>query len=393
MPSKYDDVRNVLLGWLSTGVREEPSTAAIFLQLCNRLQDRGICLSRSTLHFRVHHPQWLGTRIIWCRDQTQVDEQTVAYDVEATDAFQRSPFHRVILSGKQVRQKIQIVGPHVFPIYEELRAQGHTDYSAWPLDHTQGRRHLVTFATDRPEGFNDDEIALICDILPVFSLVTEIRLKNQLARTLLQTYVGPHASEQILDGATTRGSGVTVSAAVMMCDLRNFTQLSVRRPRDEVIAILNDYFDVIAEPIERHGGEILKFIGDGLLSVFPLDRPDACGRLLSAVTEAHEEVARRAAIHQQIRFGTGVHVGEVMYGNIGSTSRLDFTVIGPAVNLASRLESMTKPLQRPVLISGDFVRVAQCGSRTEYLGFQSIVGFDEAVEVHALSLNPGLKMF
>lgn len=384
MPSKYDDVRNALLGWLSTGLRDQPSTAAIFLQLCRRLVDFGICLSRSTLHFRVHHPQWLGTRIIWCRDQSKIDEQTVAYDVEATDAFQRSPFHRVIVTGKPVRQKLQVTGPHIFPIYEELREQGHTDYSAWPLEHTQGRRHLITFSTDRADGFDDDEIALLSDILPLLSLVTEIRLKNQLALTLLQTYVGPHAGQQILEGATTRGSGVTVNAAVMMCDLRNFTQLSSRRPRDEVIAILNDYFDVIAEPIERHGGEVLKFIGDGLLSIFPLDRPDACTRLLAAASEAHNTLARSDPAKQQIRFGTGIHIGEVMYGNIGSTRRLDFTVIGPAVNLASRLEGLTKTLQRPVLMSGDFVRAARCGSRTEYLGLQTVVGVDEAVEVHAL---------
>ncbi|EHK76371.1 adenylate cyclase [Sinorhizobium meliloti CCNWSX0020] len=390
MSPKYDDVRNSLLGWLSTGLREEPSTAAIFHQLCHRLVDYGFCLSRSTLHLRVHHPQWLGTRIIWVRDQPHADEQTVAYDVEATDVFQRSPFHRVIHTGKQVRQRILIFGPHIFQIYEELREQGHTDYSAWPLDHSQGRRHLITFATDRSEGFYDDEIALISDILPLFSLVTEIRLKNQLARTLLQTYVGPHASEQILDGATTRGSGVTVSAAVMMCDLRNFTQMAARRPRDEVIAILNDYFDLIAEPIERHGGEILKFIGDGLLSVFPLDRPDACDRLMAAVTEAYDALARRSPLDHQIRFGTGVHVGEVMYGNVGSTRRLDFTVIGPAVNLASRLEGMTKTLQRPVLISGDFVKAANCASRTEYLGNHGIPGFDDLMEVYALRIDAEL---
>ncbi|MGO4355189.1 adenylate/guanylate cyclase domain-containing protein [Rhizobium sp. RAF36] len=378
--------RTALLKWLSEGLREEQQAERIFVQLCERLIACGIDLSRSTLHFRVHHPQWLGTRIVWARGQEDAFVHTVAYDVEATDVFLRSPFRLVIATGREVRQKIQICGPHVFPVYDELRQQGHTDYAAWPLDHTQGRRHLITFATDRKEGFKDSDIALIRQVLPLFSLVTEIRLKNQLARTLLQTYVGPHASEQILDGATTRGSGVTVSAAIMICDLRNFTELSGRRQRDHVIDVLNDYFDIVAEPIEKFGGEILKFIGDGLLAVFPLDRPDACQRLLGSVKEAYEAAASRAASAYPIKFGTGIHVGEVMYGNIGSKRRLDFTVIGPAVNLASRLESLTKDLRRPVLVSGEFVAAAGCAAQTECLGFHSVKGFDDPFEVHALKV-------
>ncbi|WP_322885593.1 hypothetical protein U8C32_23865 (plasmid) [Sinorhizobium medicae] len=231
--------RASLLHWLSEGLHAEPDAGRIFVQLCERLIDAGIDLSRATLHFRVHHPQWLGTRLVWTRGQEDAFVQKVAYDVAATDVFQRSPFRVVIATGREVRQKIQICGPHVFPVYDELRQQGHTDYAAWPLDHTQGRRHLITFATDRPGGFENRDIAFIRQILPLFSLVTEIRLKSQLARTLLRTYVGSHASEQILEGATTRGSGATLSAAIMICDLRNFTELSGRRHRDYVIGLLN----------------------------------------------------------------------------------------------------------------------------------------------------------
>ncbi|MBO9198196.1 adenylate/guanylate cyclase domain-containing protein [Rhizobium sp. 16-449-1b] len=385
LPSRRKS-RSSLLRWLSEGLLQEPDAERIFVQLCERLIEAGIDLSRSTLHFRVHHPQWLGTRIVWTRGQEDAFVQTVAYDVEGTDVFLRSPFRLVIATGREVRQKLQICGPHVFPVYEELRQQGHTDYAAWPLDHTQGRRHLITFATDRPGGFEKGDIEFIREVLPLFSLVTEIRLKNQLARTLLQTYVGPHASEQILEGATTRGSGETLSAAIMMCDLRNFTELSGRRHRDHVIDVLNEYFDLIAEPIEAFGGEILKFIGDGLLAVFPLNRPDACRRLLGAVSAAYDATARRTPPAHPIRFGTGIHVGEVMYGNIGSKRRLDFTVIGPAVNLASRLESLTKDLKRPVLVSGDFVAAAGCSAVTDCLGLHSIKGFDSALEVHALRL-------
>jgi adenylate cyclase len=380
------DSRSEVIDWLSQGLRDEASPERIFVQFCERLMKAGIPLSRATVHFRVHHPQWLGTRLIWHKGHDHADVQNVAYDVEATEVFLRSPFHSVLTTGNQVRQELQLHGPHKYPVYEELRDQGYTDYVAWPLDHTQGRRHLITFATDRQDGFNESDIALIESTLPLLSLVSEIRLKNQLARTLLQTYVGPHASEQILDGATTRGSGTTLSAAIMICDLRNFTLLSGSQHRDYVIDILNDYFDLIADPIEKFGGEILKFMGDGLLAVFPLNRPNACQRLIAALTAAYEASARRGSTKFPVQFGTGVHVGEVMYGNIGSRRRLDFTVIGPAVNLASRLEALTKQLKRPVLISGDFVASAGCADQSDCLGMHVVKGFDELIQVHALNI-------
>ncbi|HXV29801.1 MAG TPA: adenylate/guanylate cyclase domain-containing protein, partial [Sinorhizobium sp.] len=213
-------------------------------------------------------------------------------------------------------------------------------------------------------------------------------LKNRLARTLLETYVGPHASEQILAGATTRGSGVTVGAAILICDLRDFTKLSDLWPRDDVIDILNGYFDAMSEPIERHGGEILKFMGDGLLAIFPLSDRMACNNLLSAIGEAqaalatlNEENLRKG--HDALGYGIGVHVGDVMYGNIGSRKRLDFTVIGPAVNIASRLESLTKELKRPVLLSRAFVEMAGCEAQLENLGSYPLRGLEEPVDVFA----------
>ena len=154
-----------------------------------------------------------------------------------------------------------------------MRAKGLTDYVAWPLYHTLGKRHIVTFATDRLGGFDDAHIAGLSKLLPALALVSEIRMKNRLARTLLETYVGSHASELILAGATRRGSGTTVRAAIMICDLRDFTRISDNWPRDDVIDLLNGYFDAMSEPIARHGGEILKFIGDGLLAIFPLSEP------------------------------------------------------------------------------------------------------------------------
>ena len=181
---------------------------------------------------------------------------------------------------------------------------------------------------------------------------------------------------------------MTVDAAILICDLRNFTAMSNLRPRDEVIDILNGYFDAMTEPIVRNGGEILKFMGDGLLAIFPLSNPTACSDLLRAIGEAQTALARLneqnlAAGRDALGYGIGVHVGEVMYGNIGSRNRLDFTVIGPAVNIASRLENLTKEVKRSVLFSKAFVERAGCESKLEDVGSYPLRGLSEPVTAYA----------
>jgi class 3 adenylate cyclase len=206
-------------------------------------------------------------------------------------------------------------------VYDELRSKGLTDYVAWPLYHTLGKRHMVTFATDRPGGFDNAHIAGLLKLLPALALVSEIRMKNRLARTLLETYVGSHAGELILAGATRRGSGTTVRAAILICDLRDFTRISDNWPRDDVIGLLNDYFDAMSEPIARYGGEILKFIGDGLLAIFPLGQPSACGNLLHAVAEARQvrqyRVAHPARLHRHRSRGQHGFASRSLHQTIG----------------------------------------------------------------------------
>ena len=183
---------------------------------------------------------------------------------------------------------------------------------------------------------------------------------------------------------------MTVGAAILICDLRNFTAISDLWPRDDVIELLNGYFDAMSGPIERHGGEILKFMGDGLLAIFPLSDPAACANLLQAISEAQTSVAEMNDENtrngrEALGYGIGVHVGDVMYGNIGSRKRLDFTVIGPAVNVASRLESLTKEIKRPILLSKAFVEMAGCISELENLGSFPLRGVGEPIDVYAFS--------
>ncbi|MET4603661.1 adenylate cyclase [Bradyrhizobium sp. JR4.1] len=379
-----------VVDWLINGTRDQRFIDNIFAEMCIRLQQAGIPLARSTLHVLIQHPQWLGARFMWSDGMREAEIARVDHDVRERSEFIGSPANEMFDGATELRENLEqdpaLGRKHA--LYREMRAQGLTDYVAWPLYHTLGKRHLVTFATNRPGGFDDTHVAALKNLLPVLALVSEIRVKNRLARTLLETYVGSHAGELILAGATRRGTGTTVRAAIMICDLRDFTKISDNWPRDDVIDLLNDYFDAMSEPIARHGGEILKFIGDGLLAIFPLSEPKACANLLHAVTEARQAMIALNARNDgtgraPLNYGIGVHVGDVMYGNIGSSTRLDFTVIGPAVNMASRLEALTKQLGKKVLLSRDFAELVEREFELEHVGKYEVRGFSDPIELFA----------
>jgi adenylate cyclase len=376
--------------WLMNGTRDERFIDNIFAELCNRLQRAGIPVKRASLHLLIQHPQWLGARVLWVDGMRDATISRVDYDVRQRAEYIGSPVDEIQQGAAEVREHLEgdpALG-RKHGLFAELRSLGLTDYVAWPLHHTLGKRHAVAFSTDRPGGFDDAHIVGLSGLLPILALVSEIRMKNRLARTLLETYVGSHAGELILAGATRRGSGTTVRAAIMICDLRDFTRISDNWPRDDVIDLLNGYFDAMSEPIARHGGEILKFIGDGLLAIFPLSQPQACANLLHAVTEARQAMT---ALNEKngetgrapLNYGIGVHVGDVMYGNIGSRTRLDFTVIGPAVNMASRLETLTKQLGRTVLLSRAFADLVESEFDLERVGEYPVRGFNDPIELFA----------
>jgi adenylate cyclase len=376
--------------WLTNETRDERFIDNIFAELCIRLQQAGLPLKRATLHILIQHPQWLGARIMWADGMREAELARVDHDVRERSEYIGSPANEIHDGATEVRENFErdpaLGRQHA--VYDEMRARGLTDYVAWPLYHTLGKRHFVTFATDRPGGFDDAHLASLLSVLPVLALVSEIRVKNRLARTLLETYVGSHAGELILAGATRRGTGTTVSAAIMICDLRDFTKISDNWPRDDVIDLLNGYFDAMSEPVARHGGEILKFIGDGMLAIFPLSQPQACANLLRAVSEARQAMIalnenNRETGRAPLNYGIGIHVGDVMYGNIGSRARLDFTVIGPAVNMASRLEALTKQLGRTVLLSRAFADLVKGDFELERVGEHPVRGFNDPIELFA----------
>lgn len=383
------DLHDSLLRWLLHETTCERYLDNILVAFCERLRVGGIPVARATLHLSTHHPQWLGIRILWRKGCTEPESQPLAYGGLDAETASDSPIAAVLAGAAQVRQSLR--GERdgaTCAIYGRLRAEEMTDYVAWPLCYTLGKRHAIDFASDHPEGFSDSELHLIAELLPALAIVTEVRHKNRLTRLLLDTYVGPHAGEMILNGATRRGSGTTREAAILIADLRGFTAISESGSRDDVIALLNDYFDAICPPIEQHGGEILKFMGDGVLATFPLDRPDACCAARRAAWAAHRAMQalneRRADRGlAPLGYGIGVNVGAVMYGNIGSHTRLDFTIIGPAVNIAARLENLTKELGYRVLFSGAFAALPHDTHELMRLGRFPLRGVAAPLEVYA----------
>jgi adenylate cyclase len=380
--------RTETLAWLATGTSADRFIDDIFVEMCARLRRSGIPVARAMMYLDSNHPQWLGAGIQWKLGVSEAEIEYFKYGSRQTARYLDSPVHEIRSGAVRLRRRLtDPAGEGAwYPIYGELRAIGMTDYVAWPLLHTLGKRHTVTFASDGVSGFSQADLDAIEDLLPLLALVSEIRLKNRVTRTILETYVGPHASEAILAGATTRGSGTTVNAAILICDLRGFTALSDLWPRDDVIELLNGYFDAIAAPIEKFGGEILKFMGDGLLAIFPMRDDGACHNLLAAVREARSNMITFNATQRgdPVGYGIGIHIGDVMYGNIGSKSRLDFTVIGPAVNIASRLEGLSKQMGRQVLLSGEFVSRAECAASVDRMGMFDLKGVTRPVEVFAL---------
>jgi adenylate cyclase len=318
------------------------------------------------------------------RPDAEVDIAEAPFELLDSAAFLDNPIARVYATADAIRRKLTDPNGDVdFPVLSELRAQGVTDYLAVPLFFTDGAIHAATWTTRQPGGFSDAEIAGIKAIVNPLTRVTEIYALRRTASNLLDTYVGHSPGERILAGQIRRGDVEEIHAAIWLSDMRGFTALADRLPPRELIDLLNRYFDCQIPPILDHGAEVLKFMGDGLLAIFPIaddnaDADEVCSRTLTAARHARTNVA---ALSESIaidnfdglRFGLALHLGEVLYGNIGGGNRLDFTCIGPAVNLAARIERLTGQLGRVILASGEFAR--HCPHEFTALGQFSLAGF------------------
>jgi adenylate cyclase len=282
--------------------------------------------------------------------------------------------------------------PTDFDIVNELRDQGLTDYLALQLgsDRTQ-RVTCMSVASQRPGGFTSHELHVLLSLQPMLGVLMEAHVGQRVAASLLATYLGDDAGRRVLAGQVRRGQGESIPAVVSFCDVRDFTGLSDRLPREALLELLDDAFDAVTLAVADHGGEVLKFIGDAVLAIYraqPGEERAACLAAASGSRAVFQRLqqhnaGRGTAERPRIDVGMSLHLGDVHYGNIGGPSRLDFTVVGPAVNLASRLQGLCGPLQAPVVVSSTFA--AHVPEHTTDLGLHHLKGI--AQPVHAFAFN------
>ncbi len=376
--------------WLIDGARSASSPTRMMAEICERLVAAGLPLWRVGVFVRTLHPDIYGRNFIW-RPGAEVETGTVDFNILTDPAFTGSPLMIVFMEGKEVRGRLGDPQAGRFSIFDDLRAEGATDYIALPLHFTDGLSHASSWTTKQPGGFTDQQVAALRALVPALARVIEIIQWRRTSSLLLDTYVGNRAGERILNGQIRRGHTDTMDAAIWLSDLRGFTALSDRLPAETVVDILNGYFDCQVAAIRAHGGEVLKFMGDGLLAVFPIDEyvgdvRQVCGHVLDAARESRASVEEmRYPIGETVerfRFGVALHVGRILYGNIGGGNRLDFTCIGPAVNLAARLEKIAGKLNRTVVASAGFAGI--CAGGWDDLGEFPIAGFSKAERVYGL---------
>jgi adenylate cyclase len=380
-----------IIDWLIDGARSSSSPTKMMADTCERLVQAGLPLWRVGVFVRTLHPDIFGRNFIW-RQGAEVVTGTAGFDLPDSPEFANNPLAIVFGEGREVRCRLDDPASKRFPFLDDMRAEGVTDYIALPLPFIDGSGHGSSWTTKRPGGFSDDELAMLRRIVVPLSRIIEIINLRRTASNLLDTYVGNRAGERILGGQIRRGHADTMHAAIWLSDLRGFTALSDRLPAETVVDILNQYFDCQVSAIRTHGGEVLKFMGDGLLAVFPIaehdgDVHEVCGQVLEAARESRASVE---AMHypigetlERFRFGVALHVGRILYGNIGGGNRLDFTCIGPAVNLAARLEKIASRLNRTIVASGGFAGI--CAGGWTDLGEFPIAGFANAERVYGLA--------
>ena len=390
--SANEGIRPVV-DWLVDGGRTARQPEDVLAGLCERLLACGLPLHRVAVFVTTLHPDVMGRRFLWRRGES-VAVTEAAYEMVDTDTYRRSPVPVVFERAETIRRRLADPGcPNDYDILDEMRAEGVTDYVIQPLPFTNGEVHAVSWTTTQPGGFADEHIAALEAIRRPFARLAEVYALRRIATTLLSTYVSRGAGERILQGRIRRGDIERIDAVILLSDLRDFTGLSDRLPGEAVIGLLNNYFDCLVPALDAHGGEVLKFVGDGLLGIFPVahDRASACRSALTAAAEVRAALAQanaeRAARNEpELRYGLALHLGEVLYGNIGSAGRLDFTTIGPAVNLTARLETLARDLGRDVVASTAFAR--HCPDALKSLGSFQLRGFRAPQEVFAPAGGP-----
>jgi len=382
---------NIFSAWLLNDAWNAASVRELVIQLSHCLFSSGVPVLRLQLLIRTLHPQVFANGYTWWRDSDEVETFSAPHDVLETREHRESPYTPILNGAGGVRRSMDGPDPQFdFPVLKELHARGGTDYVAMPLLFSDGQINIITLVSDRSGGFSTEELGQFYEILPVLSRLFEVHALRRTAITLLDTYLGKHSGRRVLEGSIKRGDAEDIHAVIWFCDLRDSTSLTESLDREAYLAMLNQFFDCMAGAVLDHGGEVLKFIGDAILAIFPIEDPDSPEAAERAIDAAQDAQRRIMLINQQgaergaktIGFGIGMHIGNLMYGNIGTLGRLDFTVIGSAVNEASRIEGMCKMLDQNILLSAEFAR--HFPTRLVSLGMHTLRGVSTAQELFTL---------
>jgi adenylate cyclase len=394
-------------------VRQGLAGAAIdvlFDGFCRRLTEIGVPLWWCFVGMPTLHPQWGGTSYIWRREADAIQQLQFARESKPEPDWMDGRIRHLLAQSRQpnaggiASMRRRLAGPEAqldFPALAQLAADGGTDYCAHLFhfgadgDASRGSGVAFSFATDAPAGFRDHDLALIRGVLPGISLAVMSAAGYSIAANLLAAYLGADAGRRVHAGAVERGSVEAIRAVLWYADIRGFTAIADSVPGRAVIALLDDTFETLTAALRTRGGQVLKFVGDGMLAIFPLSEPgeqETCRRALDAAAQAMAALAdlndaRRAAGAPCTAVDLALHLGEVLYGNVGAVDRLDFTVIGPAVNEVARIEALCQPLDRSVLVSAAVAAAANEPHRLEPLGRHALRGVREPREIYALLIS------
>lgn len=390
---------NPLVEWLLHEAWEATTSKELVRRFVHRLNQMGLSVLRLNVVIPTLHPLLAANAYRWSRLNDEVERFDTTYETLASRQFLDSPLQPIFDSGSGVRRWIDSASPDDFPILRDLKTEGATEYVAMPMRFSDGQINAVTIATDLPEGFSTAALGHIHEVLPLLSRLFEVHAKERTAATLMRTFLGQHTGERVLNGLIKRGDGEDIHAVIWFCDLRGSTPLADSLSRVDYLDYLNRYFDCMAGAVVENSGEVLRFIGDAVLAIFPFEDGSSGGRESCGAPEQACELAVNAAKDAMVRvrdanavlaeksqppigFGIGLHIGDVTYGNIGIPERLEFTVIGAAANEAARIEGMSKELGNPVMISDAFAR-CYTGELVS-LGHHGLRGLKEKCEIFTL---------
>ncbi len=384
---------SLAIDWLIRQARNIEMPSERIAILCSRLVALGIPLDRYGSSTEVLDAEHDAIARLWVRDGG-VTTRTYVRDGGDT-GYLTSPFYEAARTGRTVELWLDDTDDDRFTVVAELKADGFVHYLCVPIVLMNGGHGWVTFATKRATGFSEPDIAAFARLLPSIALLIDLRSTWISLDKLLRTYVGDEPHRAILSGNTKRGQVTTIRSAMLFADMRDSVGYTIDRDAEKAVGVFNALFDCLVPPIERRGGEVLKYMGDGLLAIFR-DREDGSGgavdRALAAAEDALDVLAQRNCAHpdeRPIEAGVALHYGEAAYGNIGSGLRLDFTVIGKDVGLASRIAALNRPLDQPVLMSAEFVERLAAGAVP--VGAFPMRGFKQPIDVFRPDTRPATE--